>query len=78
MRERKHFRQQVILIEVLEVVDLVERAEVFRCSVLDLCQNPLILDKARPVLGEVVLIGVVERWIVLDLIEVIFVFEGDR
>ena len=37
MRECKHLWQQVVLIEIFEIVDLIERAQVFRCRVLDLC-----------------------------------------
>ena len=36
MREREHLRQQVVLVEVLQVVDLVERSLVLVGYILDL------------------------------------------
>lgn len=77
MRECKHLWKQVILVEILKVVDLVEWAEVIRCSVLDLGQNPLILDEACPVLCEVVLFGLIKWWLVLDFIKVLLIFKRD-
>ena len=52
--ERKHLRQQVVLVEVFQVVNLVERALVLLRHVLNLVENLLVLDKTRPELVEVV------------------------
>ena len=77
MRECKHLWQEIILIEILKIVNLVEWSEVFRGCVLDLSQNPLILDKTCPVLGKVVLFSIIKGRLVLDFIKVFFIFKSD-
>ena len=46
MWEGKHLRQQVVLVEVFQVVDLIERALVLLRHVLDLVKDLLVVDKA--------------------------------
>ena len=68
MREGKHLRQQVVLVEVFQVVDLIERALVLLGNVLDLVQDLLVVDKARPELVEIVSVVFEVGWIILDVL----------
>ena len=68
MREGKHLRQQVVLVEVFQVVDLIERALVLLRHVLDLVKDLLVVDKARPELVEIVSVVFEVGWIILDVL----------
>ena len=68
MREGKHLRQQVVLVEVFQVVDLIERALVLLGNVLDLVKDLLVVDKARPELVEIVSVVFEVGWIILDVL----------
>ena len=48
VREGKHLRQQVVLIEVLHMVDLVQIFMIFRCQILNGVKDLFILHEARP------------------------------
>ena len=54
--EREHLWKQVVLVEVLQVVDLVERSLVLMGYILYLVQYLLIVDKACPKFAKVVII----------------------
>ena len=68
MREGKHLRQKVVLVEVFQVVDLIERALVLLRHVLDLVKDLLVVDKARPELVEIVSVVFEVGWIILDVL----------
>ena len=68
MWEGKHLWQQVVLVEVFQVVDLIEGALVLLGNVLDLVQDLLVVDKARPELVEIVSVVFEEGWIILDVL----------
>ena len=68
MWEGKHLRQQVVLVEVFQVVDLIERALVLLGNVLDLVKDLLVVDKARPELVEIVSVVFEVGWIILDVL----------
>ena len=48
VREGKHLRQQVVLVEVLHIVDRGQRLEVVLGYALNLSKDPLILDETCP------------------------------
>ena len=77
VRERKHLRQQVVLVEVLHVVDRGQRLEVVLGYALNLPKDPLILDETRPELGVVVGASLKRRRLVHDLDEVLIVLQSD-
>ena len=77
VRERKHLRQQVVLVEVLHVVDRGQRFEVFLGYALNLPKDTLILDETRPEFGVVVSASLKRRRLVHDLDEVLVVLQSD-
>ena len=77
VRERKHLRQQVVLVEVLHVVDRGQRLEVVLGYALNLPKDPLILHETRPELGVVVGASLKRRRLVHDLDEVLIVLQSD-
>ena len=48
MRESKHLWQEVVLVEVFQVVNVICRSQVVCGHLLDLVQDPLVLDKTLP------------------------------
>ena len=78
MREGKHFWEQVILVEVLEMIDLVDLLKVFVGNVLNLVENLLILDEACPEHAVVILVAIVLRWVIHDIVVDTIVLKRNR
>ena len=78
MREGKHFWEQVILVEVLEMIDLVDLLKVFVGNVLNLVENLLILYKACPEHAVVILVAIVLRWVIHDIVIDTIVLKRNR
>ena len=78
MREGKHFWEQVILVEVLEMIDLVDLLKVFVGNVLNLVENLLILYKACPEHAVVILVAIVLRWVIHDIVVDTIVLKRNR
>ena len=74
-RERKHFRQQVVVIEVLEVVDLIDGGNVVRGYILDLLHHLLVLEVLGPEHAIVVLCCRVSRRLVFNFSEVCHILQ---
>ena len=67
----KHLRQQIAIIEVLQVVDLIQSLLILKGKVLDLAHDALIFSEALPVLVVVVDIGLIKRRLIADLFKVV-------
>lgn len=77
VREGKHLRQQVVLVEVLHIVDRGQRLEVVLGYALNLSKDPLILDETCPEFGVVVGASLKRGRLVHDLDEVLVVLQSD-
>ena len=69
----EHLGQQVVVVEVFQVVDLIEHAEIVRGHLLDVVQGLFIGEVMVPEDAVVVLAGVIHGWLVVDSAEALHV-----
>ena len=74
VRECKHLGQQIVVVEVFQVVDLVEHAQVVLRDILNLLHHFLVLKILLPKDTVVVEVRTVLGWLIIDLPEVGSIF----
>ena len=74
MWEGEHFWKQIVLVEVLQIVNLIEGAQVVTRYVLDLVHDFFVVQHTAPEHAVVVLLRIELRRLILNLVEVSRIF----